>query len=215
MRVKRAREGEQRINKEVFAPDFDRHPLTEIEAEIELLEKSWADFVSRALINCSVPAKDRLDIVGSLTVAHRVLEVHKQRFIAGDRSFIFTALIWCIQWNVPLPYWLGGAILDINEQLLRKGGNLHKLFGLESTLPAKGKRALTARRDVQLQARLWRAVRALMAKGKSKQAAIEQAIEDLNFPYGPRKSREIFDAMVDLQSGYFDTLRGTKKHLMK
>ena len=147
-------------------------------------------------------------------MVHRILDSYREQFVDGNRLAIWTALIQCIEENVPLPYWLGDEILDIQKKVNREPSSLHVLFGLESRLPAEGKRATTTRRDVQLRGKLWSKATELMAKSPrmSKDSAIKQARADLNFPYGQRKSREMFDAQERIQSAYMDAWDGKTKH---
>lgn len=199
--------------RKLFAPDFDRHPLNESEAALEPLEKSWVDFLYGVRQgNRYIRAERRSGMRGfGLGKVHRILDGYKQQLIGGNRIAIFTALIYCIRENVPVPYWLRDEILDIEEKVNREPSNLHDLFGLESMIPARGKRARTTRRDVQLQQRLWGAASELMANGKmSKDRAIKQAREDLKFPCSQRKSREMFDAQERIQRAYFDAGKGLK-----
>jgi len=199
---------------ELHKPDFDRHPLNEIEARLEPLETSWVDFLYGARVDRHIRAESRPSLqFANLGKVHRILKHHEQELIGGNRTAIFTALIYCIRENVPLPYWLGDAILDVNEKVHQDPSNLHNLFGLKSKLPATGKRAVTARRDVQLQGQLWVAVTKLIAKKKMRpEAAIKQAREDLNFPYSQRKSRDMFDAQELIQHAYIDAGKGKKTH---
>jgi hypothetical protein len=201
-----------------FAPDFDRHPLNEIEAALEPLETSWVDFLYGVrLHNRYIRAKRRSGMRGfGLGSVHQILDHCRQRFFGGDRIAIWTALIYCIQENVPLPYWLGDEILDIEKKVNREPSSLHELFGLEPLIPAQGKRAATTRRDVQLRGRLWHAASELMAKSKMREeSAIKQARKELNFPYGQRKSREMFDEQERIQRGYLDAMKGLRKIRMK
>ncbi len=186
-----------------------RRALTDIEKKLRLLEPSWADFF--VLATRRVPSGIKDDFFDTM---HRLLEFNQQQFKSGNRVAIFTALIRCVSANVPLPYWLREEILSISKKVNQKPNDLHKLFGLESVLPAKGKRAVKKRQDMQRQGELWRAVRALMLKSKSKEAAISEARKDLKFPYLQRKSRAMFDEFESLQSGYFAALKGTKKNRM-
>lgn len=204
------------MTEKLHEPDFDRHPLNEIEAKLDLLETSWADFLYGARVDRHIRAESRPALkFANLGKVHRVLDHHEQQLVGGNRTAIFTALIYCIQENVPMPYWLGDAILAINEKVRQDPSNLHELFGLKSKLPATGKRAVTARRDVQLQGRLWVAVNKLMAKPTepktSKESAIKQSREDLRIPYSQRKCREMFDAQELIQRAIFDAGKRVRK----
>ncbi len=205
------------MTKKLFEPDFDRHPLNKIETALEPLEKSWVDFLYGVRVNRYIRAERRPSFrFSGYDKLHRILDHYEQQLKDGNRTAIFTALIYCVQENVPLPYWLGDEILDINKKVHQKPSNLHELFGLGSKLPARGERATKARRDVQLRGKLWDAASELIAKSKmSKDSAIKQAREQLDFPYKQRKSREMFDAQERIQSAYIDAGKGTTKHRIK
>lgn len=198
-------------------PDFERHPLTETEAALELLETSWCDFVYGTRVAGYIRSERRksLRFFGHLEV-HRMLDHYRKQFLDGNRTSIFAALVYCIQENVPLPYWLGDVILDVDKAVCTDPSSLHKLFGLESKFPAEGKRARKLRLDRQLQQKLWFVVKELLPEHSgSVHAAVEHARMKLNFPYEQRKSREMFDAQERIQSGFLDALKGTKKHQLK
>jgi hypothetical protein len=208
------------MTKELHEPDFYRHPLNEIETALEPLEKSWVDFLYGLRGHGRhIRAERRQEMRGAgLRTVHRILDGHRQQFVGGDRLAVWTALIYCINENVPLPYWLGDAILDIHKKVNREPSNLHDLFGLKSKLPAQGKRATALRRDLQWRGELWSAASALMVKPKpamSKDAAIKKVRDDLHVPYSQRKSREMFDEQERIQSAFFATWEGKKKHHMK
>ncbi|OGA13736.1 MAG: hypothetical protein A3H32_14340 [Betaproteobacteria bacterium RIFCSPLOWO2_02_FULL_63_19] len=192
---------------------LDRYALNEIEAALELLEKSWVDFLYGVRLgNRCIRAEHRRGTRGrGLATVHRMLEVYRRQLIDGKRIAIFTALTFCVQENVPLPYWLGDAILDIEAKVNREPSNLHELFGLKALLPADGKRAKTTRQDLKWKHPLWHRVRELMVKS-SKDAAIKQAREELKIPYSQRKCREMFDTADRLQSTFLDAWDGGKKH---
>jgi hypothetical protein len=201
-------------------PDFDRHPLTEIESALEPLEKSWVDFVYGARRRTRyIRAEGRSGTRGmGLATVHRTLDGYRQLLVGGNRLAIWTALTFCIQENVPLPYWLGDAILDIHGKVNREPSSLHELFGLQSRIPAKGKRAETTRRDLQLRGRLWSAASALMVKpepGLSRDAAIKRARDELKIHYSQRKCVDMFDVQDRIQSADSDAWNGSKKHRIK
>lgn len=198
-------------------PDFERHPLTKRETAFESLETSWCDFMYGARVTRYVRSERRKSLrLSGFDQVHRILDNHKQQFDEGDRSSIFKALIYSIEENVPLPYWLGDEILDINKRVNLKPNDLHVLFGLQAKLPVEGKRGQTLRRDGLWQKKLFVVVSKLIVKeGVSKESAIKQAREQLNFPYGQGKSREMFDEQELIQSGYLDALKGRKKHRVK
>ncbi|MGA8147286.1 MAG: hypothetical protein WB870_06890 [Gallionellaceae bacterium] len=199
-------------------PDYERHPRNEIENGIEPLETAWADFLYGVRLGTRyIRAETRPSMKGATLLAvHRLLDDYKRQAAEGEPIAVWRALIYCIKENVPLPYWLGDAILEIERKVNRKPASLHELFGLEAKIPAQGKRAETTRRDVNLQQNLWYVAKGLMATEKiSADAAIKRAREQLNFPYSQRKSREMFDAQMRIERAHNDALKGVKKHRMR
>ena len=158
--------------------------------------------------------KDWNDESSKATKRQRLLEFHK-RELANDRSHVYEALIDCVHGDGVLPGWLRVEIDAIHNAVLDQNGNLHDLFGLESKYPAKGKRAIKARADARLQGKLYGWAHVFIGRGMSKETAIKKAREHLTFPYGQRKSREMFDAQECLLDGYLDALTGVTKHRTK
>ena len=191
--------------------------FNEVESAFASLETSWGDFLYGVRVARYVRSERRKSLrLSGFDQVHRILDNYKQQFDEGDRSAIFKALIYSIEENVPLPYWLGDEILDINKKVNLRPSDLHKLFGLGTKLPPKGERARTLRRDGQLQKKLWLAASELLPQNNGNiDAAIKQAREQLDFPYAQRKSREMFDEQERIQSGHLDALRGRKKHRVK
>jgi len=231
----KARKG---VSARYFQPDFNLHPLNEVELTLEPLEKSWVDFLYGAR-GCGryIRAEGRPGMrCYGLEKLHRLLNEHKQQVAEGNRAAIFHALARCAEENVPLPYWLADEIIAMSHEVARVVGdgepprNLHELFGLECNFPADGKKAITKRRDAQLRKQLWLKVHELMrAKaqdlmqtnlGFTREQAIERArsvghdgfIKEarklLAFPYSQRKSRDMFDEQERVQSRYLNASKG-------
>jgi hypothetical protein len=210
---------------EFLAPDGRRRALNAVEASLVPLEPAWVDFVYGARSLCRYIRADRRPGMrgAGLAKVHARLEAKRERLTAGERHAAFEALVLCAQENVPLPYWLGDAILDIAAALRRPAtddepaGNLHELFGMEPEFPAGGKKAATSRRDAQLRGRLWEeAKRLLAAAAKAKKRpslddAIRQARATLNFPYSQTKARAMFEEQERIQREYFDAGKRTHK----
>lgn len=198
-------------------PDFERHPLTEIESAFESLETSWCDFLYGVRGARYVRSERRNSLrLSGFDKVHRMLDHYKQQFDEGDRSAIFKALVYSIQENVPLPYWLGDEILEISERVHRRPSDLHKLFGLGAQLPTRGIKAQTLRQDARLQKELWFAASKLLADSDvSVDDAIKQVREQLDFPYKQRKSLNMYNTQERIQSGHLDAWKGRKKHQVK
>lgn len=189
-------------------------------SELEQVEPAWADF-ARGLIG------DRLRIVRyptpsplrarSLAEVQRILALYERELAEGDRYAILKALVLCAEENVPQPYWLGAAVIDICARLNAGPVDLHKLFGADGKFPAKGKKARTNRDKPILRAKLWAAVMELKRNtpGMSDDAAIERARADLNFPYAQRASTDLFNEYDAIHKRYFDAVKGITRNKVR
>lgn len=213
---------EKRIVLKAFGVDVDAGPMTEIESELDDLEASWSDFayairpgsLGRVLRR---PGKQEVRMQ-PLGAVHSVLEHYREKEVAGDRAALFDALVHCAAENVPMPYWVGAAILDIARELHlppiagSSPKTLHELFGMEARFPVSATKAIKAKRDLHLRQKLWSSVHAIMRTEKlSKDAAIGKAREQLRFPYSQRKARDLFDLQEEIQRGYLDAQSGKKR----
>ena len=133
-------------------------PMNKVEASLDSLEASWADFLYGVRTGRRrIRAEGRSGGMRSrgLATVRRELDYHRARFDAGNHYAAWLALLYCVEENVPVPYWLGNAILTINMTVQREPNSLHDLFGMSKSLPANGKRARKSRNDVQWQGKLW------------------------------------------------------------
>ena len=201
--------------------------MTDVEAALDELEMSWADFAYAIRPDSKGRISRRHDLgselgVLSLVKVHEILENYQNEFVAGNRFASFLALIYCAEENVPMPYWLANAVLNIASVLYAKPDscikpkNLHELFGAEQTFPTSQTRALKAKRDLHLRGQLWHTTRCLMHEKKlSVEAAIKEARKQLRFPYSQRKSRDLFDEQEKTQTTRLNIMSGRKVHRIK
>ena len=155
------------MEKRVVVPLWgDAGPMTEMESALDDLEASWADFayairpksMARIVRRPNTNPSIRCD---SLLSVHNVLEHYREKLQAGDHSAIFDALTHCAAENVPMPYWVSSAIIEIARNLHGKPApgeqpkSLHELFGMEVRFPTSQTKALKAKRDLHLRGQLW------------------------------------------------------------
>jgi hypothetical protein len=202
--------------------------MTEVESALDDLEPSWADFAYAIRPDGMGRPSRRVPGVLSektqgLATVHALLEGYHDQYKAGERIGIFHALTTCAEENVPLPYWLATAILDIRKDVSaepRKGElpkSLHDLFGLGQLLPLTRTKGMKARRDIQLQGRIWAATRTIMAERGTRlvDAALEEARRKLAFPYSQRKAREMFDKQQAIQTRHSNIVGGRKGNRLR
>lgn len=209
------------MEKRVVVPLWgDAGPMTEMESALDDLEASWADFayairpksMARIVRRPNTNPSIRCD---SLLSVHNVLEHYREKLQAGDHSAIFDALTHCAAENVPMPYWVSSAIIEIARNLHGKPApgeqpkSLHELFGMEVRFPTSQTKALKAKRDLHLRGQLWSTASLIKhEEGISTDAAIKKARERLRFPYSQRKARQLFDLQEQIQRGYLDARSG-------
>jgi len=200
-------------------------PMNKVEASLDSLEASWADFLYGVRTGRRrIRAEGRSGGMRSrgLATVRRELDYHRARFDAGNHYAAWLALLYCVEENVPVPYWLGNAILTINMTVQREPNSLHDLFGMSKSLPANGKRARKSRNDVQWQGKLWSTAAWLIAdagRAGSKMdidEAVRKARESLvGFPYEQTKATEMFNAQARIESEHNAAIHGRKKHRLK
>lgn len=202
----------------VLAPfGVDAGPMTEVEAALDDLEASWADFayairpnsMARVVRRLGGPASIRMDSLGQV---HAVLEHYRGKLSSGDRSAIFDALTHCAEENVPMPYWVSAALIEIARELHHapklgaQPKSLHSLFGMDARFPTSATKAIKAKRDLQLRGQLWWTACTIMGDnpGISKDAAVKKACAELRFPYSHRKALQLFDLQNKIQREFLD-----------
>ncbi len=200
------------------------YPLNQGEQLLERLQASWADFAQGCRSDSPVrivraPDRAAVKMLSLLTVNEFLRDLH-QRFTAGDRSAAWDALVWCASENVPLPYWVGSEVLRIARAVRAvpktgdKPSNLHDEFGLERTYPARGSRAITARRREQIGVLLYSEVGRLRRRSKPPLTltdAIHQAIKSLGLGCSFSTARRAYLNRAEEQRRALDLLSNTKR----
>lgn len=216
------------MEKRVILPLWgDAGPMTEIENALDDLEPSWSDFAyairpkSMGRVSRRIPGRPTIR-AQSLGQVQAILNGYREQFEAGDRAAAFSAMTTCAEENVPMPYWLAAAVLDIGTAVRAQPArgqqpkSLHDLFGLSKLLPTTKTRGSKVRRDLQLRAEIWAATHTLMRDRKlSVDAAIKLAREKLNFPYAQRTARQMFDTQESIQTRYLNIVKGRTVHKVK
>jgi hypothetical protein len=201
------------------------HPHNPAEKELERVEAAWADFAHGArderhlrMVRSSTRPTVRFS---SLLTVHEVLSMYQSKAAAGDQSACWHALTLCAAENVPLPYWLGDAVLAIDRATSEPGRagtkprNLHQLFGLEVGLPSSASRGNAARVNLQKGVQLMRAIAGLIGIDPNhprmpETAAIKEAAKVLGLSQSA--ARRLYLKQKARQQEHLDILSNTKRH---
>lgn len=172
------------------APDFN-----EAERELDLLEASWADFVHgcRTGMLCMRDGTALEKFAGDLTQIRLQFDAYRQRFNDGDATALLEALQLACNAPVPLPYWLALELRARTRRVWNEPISLHEAFGLDLALPARGKKAVAARRRISQRKRIyWMVTRMMRDKEVSLDAALRRVLEAGGLHIGLTTARRLF-----------------------
>jgi hypothetical protein len=170
------------------------------------MPQSWRDFSGFLDTGANVqerPRGEHADVLGPAAVA-QVLDDLRVRLDAGDRAALWAGIRAVCRFNVPAPYWLADALLQVDRDLHNTTQSAHDLLGLAATLPLSDNRGPLARRGLRLQRDLWFEVQRQRrrAPGLSTSKAVEAARKALRFPYQQRQAVAMFERQDELQQDH-------------
>ena len=165
--------------------------------------QAWEDFAAFTATGGNVqqrPAGERGDVLTPAEVG-AVFDDLRLQFAAGGRAALWAGIRAACLYNVPMPYWLADALLQVDSELVNTMQSAHDLLGLGALLPMSANRGPLARRKLRLQRQLWLEVqrqrRAAPGMAKTKAEALARIA--LNFPYRQRQAVTMFDEQDALQ----------------
>lgn len=143
----------------------------------------------------------------SLIEMHRMLEVYRSRFEAGDTLSLLQAISMCAEENLPLPQWLAEGF-RARMTLFAQPGPVHSLDAVfsSSAMPTTSpKKAAAARLDWQLGGRLWHDVWSLVQNDEaliSFDSAVERLLASSRYGVGKTKAKALITMIEKSQSQF-------------
>lgn len=193
---------------------FDRPRPNDHEVELDRIEAAWADFVYAARTGDmhirDGTADQKVDLRG-LVGLHQQFEVFRARHEAGEAGALFEALGLACAVPVPMPYWLANELRARFTRVWNEPITLHDAMGLQVLLPAGGKKATSARKELLARKRLWRLVTELMRPARlpdgtaappacaSLDAAIKRLQAEKKLHVGATKAKALFEEQERIQ----------------